>query len=62
MDDDLRDWRKSARCGNSFSCVEVGQSAAAVAVRDTKDREAGPVLTFGAGEWRRFLGEVKRGG
>jgi hypothetical protein len=62
MEDMITNWRKPSRSFSNGQCVEVGQDAAAVGVRDSKDCEAGPVLTFGAGEWRRFLGEVKRGG
>ena len=52
-------WRRSARC-NGGACVEVGQGQAVVAVRDTRDREAGPVLTFDAGDWRAFTERLKR--
>ena len=51
-------WRRSARC-NGGACVEVGQGQAVVAVRDTQDREAGPVLTFDAGVWERFTASLK---
>jgi hypothetical protein len=40
--------------------VEVGRSAAAVAVRDTKDRESGPVLRFAPSVWQAFTEHLKR--
>ncbi|SFP77951.1 DUF397 domain-containing protein [Actinomadura madurae] len=53
-------WRKSTRCGASNGCVEVARlDADAISVRDTED--AVTILAFGAGEWRRFTDEVKRG-
>jgi hypothetical protein len=55
----LTTWRKSTYSGgNGSDCVEVGGSASAVLVRDTKDR-AGSVLTFGPGAWRRFAAATK---
>lgn len=52
-------WRKSTYSGsNGSDCVEVGGSAAAVLVRDTKNR-AGAVLTFRADDWRRFAASLK---
>lgn len=57
-------WRKSTRSPNSggASCVEVGPltGTAAVAVRDTKDRDGGALVVADA-SWIGFLGEVKRG-
>ncbi|WP_173093655.1 DUF397 domain-containing protein [Actinomadura verrucosospora] len=56
-------WRTSSYSGGSGTeCVQVGtlEWMRAVAARDSKD-PSGPVLTFGAGEWRTFLAEVKRG-
>jgi hypothetical protein len=57
---DLRNWRKSTHCGNSFSCVEVGQGAASVGVRDT-ELERSPVLVFPAEAWAAFAAAVKAG-
>lgn len=52
-------WVKSAYSGSQANCAEVASLPdARVAVRDTKDRQ-GPVLTFDAGEWRRFAAQVK---
>ena len=56
---DLTAWRKSTYSGgNGSDCVEVGDSAPVVLVRDTKDR-AGAVLTFGPDAWRRFAATIK---
>jgi len=40
-------------------CVEVGSGRAVVGVRDSKDCDAGPVLTFSASAWARFTSAVK---
>jgi hypothetical protein len=53
-------WRKSSFSGNGGgSCVEVGDQAARVLVRDTKNR-SGAVLRFTTDAWRRFADQVKR--
>ena len=52
-------YRVSSHCTNG-SCVEAGTCSHGVAVRDTQDR-GGPVLTFGAAAWSRFLAETKAG-
>jgi len=53
-------WRKSSFSGNGGgSCVEVGDQAASVLVRDTKNR-SGAVLRFTTDAWRRFADQVKR--
>jgi hypothetical protein len=55
-------WRKSTFSGsNGGNCVEVGQQAGRVLVRDTKDR-AGAVLAVGADAWRRFAATVRESG
>ena len=56
---DVTAWRKSSFSGgNGGNCVEVGGSAPAVFVRDTKDR-AGAVLAFGPHAWRKFSASLK---
>lgn len=56
---DSRRWRKASySSGNGGACVEVGQSARMVLVRDTKDR-AGAVLAFAPDSWRRFAAMIK---
>jgi len=47
-------WRKASYSGNGVNCVEAGTVPGAVLVRDTKDRQHGPVLRFTADAWRRF--------
>jgi len=52
-------WRKSSYSGNSGGqCVEVGNAARVIAVRDSKD-PSGPVLAFGPQDWQRFTDRVK---
>jgi len=54
-------WRKSSYSSNNGSCVEVRRlPAAAVEVRDTKDR-GGPSLTFSAESWQAFVASVHNG-
>jgi Domain of unknown function (DUF397) len=53
-------WRKSTYSSNGGgNCVEVGDRASRVLVRDTKDR-TGPVLRVSAAAWRMFADLVKR--
>ncbi|HSZ40198.1 MAG TPA: DUF397 domain-containing protein [Trebonia sp.] len=52
-------WRKSSYSGDSGgNCVELGQSAHGVLVRDTKDGGA-CVLTIPTDSWRAFLQTIK---
>ncbi|WP_190856337.1 DUF397 domain-containing protein [Actinomadura sp. RB99] len=54
-------WRTSSySSGQGTQCVEVASLPQSVGTRDSKD-PAGPVLTFGMGEWLAFLVDVKRG-
>jgi hypothetical protein len=53
------DWRVATYTGGQGDCVEVGTSAATIAVRDTKNREDGPVLRFDLPEWRAFIQRLK---
>jgi hypothetical protein len=50
-------WRKASYSGNGANCVEAGSVPGAILVRDTKDRQRGPVLRFSANAWRRFTTE-----
>ena len=52
-------WRVATYTGGQGNCVEVGRSAAAVAVRDTKDRDGGPVLRFDPSVWQAFTERLK---
>ena len=59
MTDSSERWRKSSYSGNNGgACVEVGNAARGVVVRDTTDR-AGAVLAVPAGAWRALLAEVR---
>lgn len=52
-------WRKSSYSGNNGgNCVEVGNVARVIAIRDSTDPH-GPVLAFGAKDWQRFTDRVK---
>jgi hypothetical protein len=53
------DWRKSSRCSHG-DCVEVGVlTGHSVAIRDTKNDDAGPVLVFTGNSWRRFIRHIQ---
>lgn len=55
-------WRKSSWSTYNGNCVEVGNlQDGRIAVRDTKDREMGPVLIFRRSQWNAFLAGTKRG-
>ncbi len=54
-------WRKSSYSGNNGGqCVEVGNAARLIAVRDSKDPN-GSVLAFAADTWAVFAERVKAG-
>ena len=53
-------WRKSTRSGGNGQCVEARYSGSTAQVRDSKDA-AGPMLTFGAEQWRTFIDGTKAG-
>lgn len=52
-------WRKASYSNNNTACVEVGHGLDVVAVRDTKDRDAG-MLTVSVADWRGFLAAVTK--
>ena len=54
-------WTKSSLSFSNGNCVEVGCAPGMVGVRDTKDR-GGPVLTFAAKDWERFVAGLKADG
>jgi len=55
-------WRKSSYSGNNGGqCVEVGNAAHLIAVRDSKDPE-GPRLALGRETWEAFAAKVKKTG
>jgi len=52
-------WRTSSRSQNT-NCVEIGEMATAIAMRDSKDRE-GAVLIFARERWIDFVASAKAG-
>jgi hypothetical protein len=55
-------WHKSSRSSSSGNCVEVADNLdGIVAVRDTKDKGNGPILTFTPSEWEAFIAGAKNG-
>lgn len=57
---DIEGWRKSSySTGSGGNCVEIGQTAIRIAVRDTKNQGEGPVLEFTPRTWREFVRQVK---
>jgi hypothetical protein len=52
-------WRKSSHSGNSGNCVEVGHVPGLVALRDSKDQGAGPVLSISPAAWSKFTNGIK---
>jgi hypothetical protein len=53
-------WRKSSYSGNGGAdCVEAGIVPGVVLIRDTKNRERGPVLRISPGDWKRFTAPMK---
>jgi hypothetical protein len=58
-DEVVSGWRVATYTGGQGNCVEVGRSATKVAVRDTKNREDGPVLRFDPLSWRAFMQRLK---
>jgi hypothetical protein len=57
--DAVSGWRVATYTGGQGNCVEVGRSAIAIAVRDTKDRQDGPVLGVDPAAWRMFTERLK---
>lgn len=54
------DFQKPNMCGIG-ACVEVATNGPTIAVRDSKQGEVGPILTFTPPEWRAFVTAVKGG-
>ncbi|RBM21641.1 DUF397 domain-containing protein [Streptomyces sp. PT12] len=56
-DPHLHAWRKSSySSGNGGSCLETRpESHHGIAVRDSKERDTGPVLVIGHDAWRAFI-------
>lgn len=53
-------WRTSSYTNGDGECVEIAELDGGVAVRDTKNREAGALL-FNDAEWTAFLRGVHDG-
>lgn len=51
-------WRKASYSNGQGDCVEVGDAASTVLVRDTKDRDGG-TLAFTARAWQAFTGSFR---
>ena len=58
-DEAVSGWRTATYTGGQGNCVEVGMSATTVAVRDSKDRDGGPVLRFPPSAWQAFTRQLK---
>jgi hypothetical protein len=54
-------WRKATRSQGNGECVEVAFLDGAVAMRDSKSREHGPVLVFTPAGWDSFLDGARNG-
>ncbi|RKN03780.1 DUF397 domain-containing protein [Streptomyces radicis] len=54
-------WHKSSHSsGNGGNCLETrAESHHAVAVRDSKERDTGPILTISHDAWRAFISMTK---
>jgi len=52
---DMNNWRKASYSNGQGSCVEAGNVAGNIGVRDTKQDERGPVLRFTLSAWRTFI-------
>lgn len=57
---DTQAWRKSSYSGGSTAnCVEAGSVPGAVLIRDTSDRERGPVLRLSPTAFAEFTARVR---
>jgi hypothetical protein len=53
-------WRKATYSnGGGTGCVEVGRVSGRIAIRDTKNHGAGPVLAVPAANWAAFTAVLK---
>jgi hypothetical protein len=58
MAEQVVNWRKSSASANGEACVEVGNSADTIAIRDTTDR-GGSTLSVPATAWTAFLATLR---
>ena len=54
-------WIKAKRSADGSDCVEQRRNGDAIEVRDTKDRGAGPTLSFTPAEFAAWLHGAKAG-
>jgi len=53
-------WRTSSYSGNGGqNCVETASHDGAILIRDTKDRECGPVLRISQDAWQAFTDSLR---
>lgn len=53
-------WRKASHSNSQGACVQVGQAARGITVRDTTDLD-GPALPVTPAAWRAFTGATRAG-
>lgn len=53
-------WRKSSRSAETW-CVEVAPTSALVHVRDSKQGDRSPILSFTHDAWTSFLSGIQAG-
>jgi hypothetical protein len=53
-------WRKASYSGNGGAdCVETGSIPGAILIRDTKNRDHGPVLRVSPEAWQAFTATLR---
>ena len=53
-------WRTSSYSGNGGqNCVETASHDGTILIRDTKDRERGPVLRISQDSWQAFTDSLR---
>lgn len=57
---ELLNWRKPGRSIANGDCAEVASAAAAILVRDTKDRSQ-HTLSYPAASWHSFVTAIRAG-
>jgi hypothetical protein len=57
--DNFASWRKATFSHANGDCVEVAVRDRIIGLRDTAQREYGPVLEFPATAWETFIGAAK---
>ena len=55
------EWIKATRSTNDNACVEMRRHDDRIEVRDTKQGESGPILSFTTSEWTAWLDGAKGG-